>query len=145
MKNSGSYTRVITVPQIWVKYVIKHATRFYVTNLLSSETSLQTCLRSRERNLIFLSKLILNWRVLIDILRLDSCDLFYPLLLCPVTLITSRDRRLWNKGKKGSFIRLVCEYEIECEYDIRISNQWRFQSPRSLCSFHTEQVAHGMK
>ena len=30
----------------------------------------------------------------------------------------------------GSF-RLDDEYEIECEYDFRILNQWRFQSPRS--------------
>ena len=32
--------------------------------------------------------------------------------------------------RKGIF-RLSLEYEIEYGYDFRISNQWRFQSPRS--------------
>ena len=31
--------------------------------------------------------------------------------------------------------RLDYEYEIEYEYEFRISNQWRFQSPRSSCWF----------
>ena len=44
----------------------------------------------------------------------------------------------------GTF-RLDYEYAIEYEYDFRISNQWRFQSPRSSCWFKVENVVHGMK
>lgn len=36
--------------------------------------------------------------------------------------------------RKGTF-KLSFGYEIEYGYDFRISNQWRFQSPRSSCLF----------
>ena len=38
------------------------------------------------------------------------------------------------RGTIGSF-RLDYEDEFEYEYDFLISNQWRFQSPRSSCWF----------
>ena len=37
------------------------------------------------------------------------------------------------------------ENKIEYDYDVWISNQWRFQGPRSSCLFYEKRVARGMR